>query len=152
MPGVTTANSEKAPLLVLAKGKKGVDDFGDADAAGWDYGWVYRVILTSTRSTRTSPGLGAETRDGPLVLKTTRGGLPLGSGRRRAARASSATRARTGASAGLEQQDEVAKKDGWKGPRYIGRSGVEERGLAPVGLGMPRQLHVRAVLAALASC
>ena len=31
--GVTTANAEKAPLLVLAKGKKGVDDFGDADAA-----------------------------------------------------------------------------------------------------------------------
>ena len=30
---MTTANAEQAPLLVLAKGKKGVDDFGDADAA-----------------------------------------------------------------------------------------------------------------------
>ena len=122
-PGVTTANSEKAPLLVLARGKKGVDDFGDADAAldedywlGSEEGFDGKYVLEVDEDV--AAGLGVETRDGPLVLNDNPNdvGLPLGE------------RKTEGCSClfGNPCQDkyvckdwnnrfEVAKKNGWKG-------------------------------------
>ena len=120
-PGVTTANSEKAPLLVLAKGKKGVDDFGDADAALDEDYWLGlssdfegKYVLEVDEDV--AAGLGVETRDGPLVLESSGGDLPLGQ------------RKTEGCSClfGNPCQDkyvckdwnnrfEVAKKNGWKG-------------------------------------
>ena len=120
-PGVTTANSEKAPLLVLAKGKKGVDDFGDADAALDEDYWLglsseFEGKYTLEVDEDVAAGLGVETRDGPLVLESSGGDLPLGQ------------RKTEGCSClfGNPCQDkyvckdwnnrfEVAKKNGWKG-------------------------------------
>ena len=122
-PGVTTANSEKAPLLVLAKGKKGVDDFGDADAALDEDYWLglssdFDGKYTLEVDEDVAAGLGVETRDGPLVLNDNPNevGLPLGE------------RKTEGCSClfGNPCQDkyvckdwnnrfEVAKKNGWKG-------------------------------------
>ena len=108
--GVTTANAEQAPLLVLAKGKKGVDDFGDADAALDEDYWLGLSGGISRASTHhevdedVAAGLGVETRDGPLVLRDERrrpAARPAEDGG--PARASSATRARTSTSPGLEQ-------------------------------------------------
>ena len=122
-PGVTTANSEKAPLLVLAKGKKGVDDFGDADAALDEDYWLglssdFDGKYTLEVDEDVAAGLGVETRDGPLVLNDNPNdvGLPLGE------------RKTEGCSClfGNPCQDkyvckdwnnrfDVAKKNGWKG-------------------------------------
>ena len=81
--GRDDCESEKAPLLVLAKGKKGVDDFGDADAALDEDYWLglssdFEGKYTLEVDEDVAAGLGVETRDGPLVLESSGGDLPLG--------------------------------------------------------------------------
>lgn len=81
-PGVTSANAEEAPLLVMAVGHEGVDDFGDRNASLDEVYWLglredFEGKYTLEVDEDVEAGLGVATREGPLVLSSG-DNLPLG--------------------------------------------------------------------------